>query len=67
MLREAVKAQTQWGLRAKDAMNAGKLVSDEIVLGIIKENMGKVECERGMILDGFPRTVQQAEEFDKIL
>ncbi|GHU52253.1 adenylate kinase [Clostridia bacterium] len=61
ILREAVKNGTDFGLKAKEAMDAGKLVSDEIVIGILKDRIAESDCENGYILDGFPRTVPQAE------
>ncbi len=67
MLRAAVKAGTQMGLRAKAVMDRGELVSDEIVLGIVKERLAHPDCENGFILDGFPRTIFQAQELDTIL
>ena len=60
MLREAVAAKTDLGIVAKVAMDAGDLVSDDIVISIIAERIEAKECERGFILDGFPRTVGQA-------
>ena len=67
MLRAAVKAKTPNGLEAKKAMESGGLVSDEIVVGIISEAVKKPECKTGFILDGFPRTVVQAEKLDEML
>jgi adenylate kinase len=67
MLREAVKQGTAMGLKAKAVMDAGKLVSDEIVGGIIAEAIKNPECTKGFILDGFPRTVTQAKILDKLL
>lgn len=62
MLRAAVKAQTPLGKQAKEAMDAGKLVSDDLVVGIIEEAIKRPSCSKGFILDGFPRTVVQAEK-----
>jgi adenylate kinase len=67
MLRAAVQAGTEVGKKAKDIMNAGGLVPDELVIGLIDNNMDAPECERGMILDGFPRTQVQAEKLDSML
>jgi adenylate kinase len=61
MLRAAVKAGTPLGLAAKKVMDAGQLVSDEIVVGLVKERLGQPDCARGYLLDGFPRTLAQAE------
>ena len=67
MLRAAVRAGTSIGLRAKEVMDAGGLVSDEIVIGIIKDRIAEPDAERGFILDGFPRTVAQAQALDALL
>ena len=64
MLREAVKNGTEYGLKAKAAMDSGALVSDEIVIGILKDRIAQDDCKGGIILDGFPRTVPQAEALD---
>jgi adenylate kinase len=61
MLRAAVKAGTPLGLEAKKIMDAGGLVSDEIILGLVKERIQKDDCANGFLLDGFPRTIPQAE------
>ena len=66
-LRAAVAAGTQTGKLAKDVMEKGELVSDDIVIGIISERIDEPDCGHGFILDGFPRTVAQAEALDKIL
>lgn len=67
MLRAAVAAKTPLGLEAKKAMDAGALVSDEIVVGLIEEAIKKPECRTGFVLDGFPRTVTQAQKLDEML
>ena len=64
IIREAVKDGTEMGLRAKKFIDAGCLVEDEIVIGIIKERLAKPDCENGFILDGFPRTISQAIALD---
>jgi adenylate kinase len=61
MLRAAVKAGTPLGLEAKKVMDAGALVSDEIIMGLVKERIAEPDCEKGFLFDGFPRTVVQAE------
>ena len=67
MLRAAVKAQTPLGLAAKSIMDAGGLVSDEIVLGLVKERISEPDCGAGFILDGFPRTTPQADALIALL
>ncbi len=67
MLRAAVAAGTEVGLRAKEVMERGELVSDEIVIGIISERIDAPDCEKGFILDGFPRTLAQADALDRLL
>ena len=67
MLRAAVKAGTPVGLKAKEVMDAGGLVSDEIVVGIISDRIDEPDAKKGFILDGFPRTVAQAEALDALL
>ena len=64
ILREALKSGTEMGLKAKAFMDAGQLVPDEIVIGIIKDRLAEEDCKNGFILDGFPRTVPQAEALD---
>jgi adenylate kinase len=67
ILREAAEQGTELGKRAKTIMDAGQLVSDDIMLGIIRERLQAKDCERGYILDGFPRTIPQAEALDQLL
>ena len=67
MFRAAVKDGTQLGKAAKACMDAGKLVPDEITIGIVRERLSKEDCANGFILDGFPRTVEQADALKKIL
>ncbi|RLI84371.1 adenylate kinase [Archaeoglobales archaeon] len=67
MLREAVAKQTELGKKAKEYMDKGELVPDDVVIGIVKERLAQPDCEKGFILDGFPRTLKQAEALDKIL
>lgn len=67
MLRAAVAAKTTIGLKAKEVMDAGGLVSDEIVVGIIRDRIGEEDAQKGFILDGFPRTLAQAEALDEML
>ena len=66
-LRQAVADKTEIGLEAEKVMAAGELVSDEIVVGIIKDRIAKDDCAKGFILDGFPRTVEQAKALDEML
>jgi adenylate kinase len=67
MLRAAVAAGTPVGLKAKAVMAAGELVSDELVIGIARDRLSESDCEPGFILDGFPRTLGQAEALDALL
>jgi adenylate kinase len=67
ILREAVKAQTVLGIKAQNILTAGELVSDEIMIGIIKEVLTDPKCSKGFLLDGFPRTLAQAIAFDGLL
>ena len=67
ILREAVKAGTELGLRAKAIMERGGLVSDQIIIGIVRERLARPDAARGFVLDGFPRTVSQAEALDVIM
>lgn len=64
MLRDAVKAGSELGKKADEIMKRGDLVPDELVIGLINDNLSNPECERGVLLDGFPRTVAQAEKLD---
>ena len=66
MLREAVRTGTEYGVKAKAAMDSGALVSDDIVIGILKERIAQDDCKNGFILDGFPRSVPQAEALDEM-
>ena len=67
LLRDAVAKSTELGLRAKAAMDAGKLVDDDTVLGMIRERLRQPDATRGFILDGFPRNIAQAEALQKML
>ena len=67
MFRAAVKEGTELGKKAKACMEAGTLVPDEVTVGIVRERLAKDDCKGGFILDGFPRTVEQAEALEKIL
>ena len=67
MLRAAVKNQTQLGLEAKKFMDSGQLVPDSVVIGLAKDRIAQPDCAKGFMLDGFPRTVPQAEALDKVL
>ncbi len=66
IIREATKAGTEMGIRAKEFVERGALVPDEVVIGIVKERLAKPDCSKGFILDGFPRTVPQAETLDEM-
>ena len=66
MIREALKNGTEMGLKAKSFMDVGKLVPDEVVIGIVKERLSEDDCKKGFILDGFPRTIPQAEALDNM-
>ncbi|OUL58345.1 adenylate kinase [Pseudoalteromonas ulvae] len=61
MLRAAIKEGTPLGLEAKKVMDAGQLISDDIIIGLVKERISKADCEKGFLLDGFPRTIPQAD------
>ncbi len=67
LLREAVKNQTALGIEAKKSMDAGKLVPDAVVIGMVRDKLADPSCQAGFVLDGFPRTVPQAEELSAIL
>ena len=67
ILRQSVKDQTELGKKAQEIMNRGDLVPDDIMIGIIQDRLHKPDCTKGFILDGFPRTVNQAIALDKLL
>jgi len=67
MFRAAIREETEMGLLAKSYMDQGLLVPDEVVIGIVKERLNKPDCEKGFMLDGFPRTLAQAESLDTML
>ncbi|HAC15785.1 MAG TPA: adenylate kinase, partial [Bacteroidetes bacterium] len=67
MFRNAIKNQTPLGIKVKSILDSGKLVSDDVVVEMVQETISKDEFKKGYILDGFPRTVAQAEAFDKLL
>ena len=67
MFRAAVAEGTELGKQAKACMDAGKLVPDDVTIGIVRERLSKDDCKKGFILDGFPRTVEQADALNKIL
>ncbi len=67
MFRAAVKEGTELGKKAAECMKSGALVPDEVTVGIVKERLAKPDCSNGFILDGFPRTVEQADALEKIL
>ncbi|WP_294462873.1 adenylate kinase [uncultured Ruminobacter sp.] len=64
MLRSAIKAGTPLGLKAKEVMDKGQLVSDDIIIGLVKDRVAQADCANGFLLDGFPRTIPQAEALD---
>ncbi len=66
ILRDAVREGTELGKRAEEKMKRGELVDDETIIGIIKERVGKEDCKKGYILDGFPRTLPQAQALENI-
>lgn len=66
IIREALRTGTEMGLKAKSFMDAGQLVPDEVVIGIVKDRLQEDDCKAGYILDGFPRTIPQAEALDKM-
>ncbi|DAB35105.1 MAG: adenylate kinase [Sulfurospirillum sp.] len=67
MLRAAITNGTAMGMEAKSYMDAGKLVPDSTIIGIIKERLGQADCKKGFILDGFPRTLAQAEALEELM
>ncbi len=67
ILRENIRQGTQLGIKARQYMEKGELVPDEVVIGIIRDRLKEPDCEKGLILDGFPRTVEQADALKKIL
>ncbi|MDQ0228315.1 adenylate kinase [Bacillus sp. 7586-K] len=67
MFRAAMKEETELGLQAKSFIDKGELVPDEVTIGIVRERLGKNDCQKGFLLDGFPRTVAQAEALEGIL
>ena len=67
ILREAVAAETEMGVAAKQVMDAGRLVGDDIMIGIVSERLARQDAKTGFVLDGFPRTVRQAEALDGML
>ena len=64
MLRAAIKAGTPLGLKAKEVMDKGQLVSDDIIIGLVKDRVAQADCANGFLFDGFPRTIPQAEAID---
>ncbi|KYG33917.1 adenylate kinase [Alkalihalobacillus trypoxylicola] len=67
MFRAAIKGKTELGIQAKSFIDAGELVPDEVTIGIVRERLSKEDCQDGFLLDGFPRTVAQAEALEEIL
>ena len=66
MIREALKSGTEMGQKAKAYIEAGQLVPDEVVIGIVRDRLAQDDCQNGFILDGFPRTIPQAEALDRM-
>ena len=66
IIREALKSGTELGMKAKEYMDSGRLVPDEVVIGIIRDRLAQDDCQNGFILDGFPRTIPQAEALDRM-
>ena len=67
LFREALRAETELGLTAKSYMERGELVPDEVTIAMVRERLSKPDCDEGVILDGFPRTIEQAEALDELL
>ncbi|HHY59884.1 MAG TPA: adenylate kinase, partial [Clostridia bacterium] len=67
MFRKAISEGTELGKKAKEYMDAGQLVPDEVTIGIVKERLAEPDCANGFLLDGFPRTVAQAEALEQLL
>ncbi|KHF39006.1 adenylate kinase [Halalkalibacter okhensis] len=67
MFRAAIKGETELGLKAKSFMDAGELVPDEVTIGIVRDRLAQDDCQKGFLLDGFPRTVAQAEALEELL
>ena len=67
MFRAAMKEETELGLQAKSFIDKGELVPDEVTIGIVRDRLGKDDCQKGFLLDGFPRTVAQADALEGIL
>src|SRR5690606_6580528 len=67
MFRSAMKEGTELGLQAKSFMDKGELVPDEVTIGIVRERLGKDDCKKGFLLDGFPRTIAQANALEQLL
>ena len=67
MFRASVAEGSPMGLKAKEYMDKGQLIPDDVVIGVVKERLSKPDCKGGFILDGFPRTIEQAKALDKIL
>ncbi len=67
MFRSAMKEGTELGLQAKSYMDKGELVPDEVTIGIVRERLGKDDCKKGFLLDGFPRTIAQADALEQLL